>query len=143
MCHLAIEGVFEVCACKILFDEEKIFVLNIYRPPSADVAVFLERFAMSLDYLNRPDFIIFICGDFNIDFSKNTETVENVNCLVSSYGARFLVDKPTRTTETSQTVIDNIASNVSWRCSVDTVAVPISDHDIILKRFKLPMIKCV
>ena len=56
---------------------------------------------------------IFVCGDFNIDLLKH-ETHNNTKQFLDtmySLGLYPLIDKPTRITDSSTTLIDNIFTN--------------------------------
>ena len=56
---------------------------------------------------------IYLCGDFNIHLLKINEVRNHRKCyeLMSSYGLLSHILNPTRETEDSATLIDNIFSN--------------------------------
>jgi hypothetical protein len=48
-----------------------------------------------------------LCGDFNIDFLRDTDRVVQLNALLATYNLTNIMF-PTRITEESSTAIDNI-----------------------------------
>ena len=54
-----------------------------------------------------------MCGDFNIDLLKHESqnSYKNVLDIMYSFGLYPLIDKPTRVTDSSTTLIDNIFTN--------------------------------
>ena len=84
----------------------------IYRTPGSNMDMFIE----SLDKIftdNKPKTSMVICGDFNIDLLKYEEHVGSAKCIDTMYinGLYPLIDKPTRITQQSATLIDNIFRN--------------------------------
>ena len=84
----------------------------IYRTPRSHIDMFIE----SLDKIftdNKPKTSMFICGDFNIDLLKYEEHVGPAKFSDTMYsnGLYPLIDKPTRITQQSATLIDNIFTN--------------------------------
>ena len=74
---------------------------------------------------------LFTMGDFNINlynYSSHTETNDFINLMVSNYLLPHILH-PTRVTDHSATIIDNIFSN---NCELDTLSgnllSQISDH---------------
>ena len=73
-------------------------------------------FIESLDKIftgNKPKTSMFICGDFNIDLLKYEEHVGSAKFIDTMYsnGLYPLIDKPSRITQQSATLIDNIFTN--------------------------------
>ena len=54
---------------------------------------------------------IFVYGDLNIDLLKHESHNSTRNFLDMTYSLGPLIDKPTRITDTSATLIDNIFTN--------------------------------
>ena len=84
----------------------------IYRTPGSNIDMFIE----SLDKIftgNKPKTSMFICGDFNIDLLQYEEHVGSAKFIDTMYsnGLYPLIDKPTRITQQSATLIDNIFTN--------------------------------
>lgn len=68
-------------------------------------------------------------GDFNYNF-VNDKSINNAwNNILNSYSLQQLVDKPTRVTSNSETIVDHLYSNMP--CNIIEVNIPklsISDH---------------
>ena len=86
----------------------------IYRPLNADFDIFQTNFSnilTSIDLEKRPTYLL---GDFNIDLLKHgsdsTAQLFLNNLLSNGFYPR--IDKPTRLTNTTATLIDNIFVNV-------------------------------
>jgi hypothetical protein len=90
--------------------DQKIIIGSVYRHPNTDVDIFIQCFEVVLEKLQNEDGKVFICGDFNIDALKsnsNSRTMEYYNTVLTQ---NFLptITLPTRITESSATIIDNI-----------------------------------
>ena len=84
---------------------------------------------------------IFLCGDLNIDLLKyndNTPTKNFVD-MMFSLGLYQLIDKPTRITDHSATLIDNIFTNeLDSKINSGLLISDISDHLPIFAVCKYP-----
>ena len=84
---------------------------------------------------------IFLCGDLNIDrlkYNDNTPTKNFVD-MVFSLGLYPLIDKPTRITDHSATLIDNIFTNeLDSKINSGLLISDISDHLPIFAVCKYP-----
>ena len=104
--------------------------MSVYRPPNADVTLFTDYFDSILSSINNKN-PCYIAGDFNIDLLKydsNMPTTDYVNCIFSQ---SFLptINKPKMVTDTSATLIDNIATDANLQNSISSIIyVDISDH---------------
>jgi len=86
----------------------------IYRPPNNSIDLFLEKLYECLHKISQENKQIYLMGDYNIDLLSATQNAINsklVNIL-SSYTLYPHIDKPTRITTTSSTLIDNMFSNI-------------------------------
>ena len=105
-----------------------IILSTLYRPPDSLVELFkpIESLLMSIDQENKECIIV---GDFNCDLLKPDK---NNQKHIRSYGFKQLINKPTRTTSDSKTLIDHISTNRP-ECVSDSgvIACGISDHDIV------------
>ena len=84
-----------------------------YRHPKSDIDEYISYMNKCYEKINKEKKVCFIAGDFNIDLLKtdsNSKISEFVN-LTTSNGFLPYITQPTRITETSATVIDNIFSN--------------------------------
>ena len=109
---------------------------NIYRVPKellSDFHLFQEEFDEALELLRTIRSPIYLCGDYNIDLLKiNTKDHYNTfynNLTAAGYLPR--ISLPTRITNHSATLIDNIFS--TELCNNDSAVIVnhISDHQMI------------
>lgn len=79
-----------------------------YRPPSTDLNLFLNDFEDYILNLRTKNTEIFI-GDLNLDISKNSDFMINIYLnILSQRGFFSCINKPTRISENSSSVIDHI-----------------------------------
>ena len=109
-----------------------ILVGCVYRPPNSDFALFNTALINILSEIDRKPFkTVAILGDFNlnlINYSTHPGTYEFVNNF-QTYAYIPCINVPTRITERSQTLIDNIF--VRCRSGIKKAAVlyyDLSDH---------------
>ena len=103
----------------------------IYRPPNDNYEQFKEALTellRKLDLLNKKCFLM---GDFNIDLLKIEENPHANDFLNQMFSSSFypLISRPTRITDTSATLIDNIFVNdikETFKCGL--LFTDISDH---------------
>ena len=83
-------------------------ICTLYRPPNTDVVNFINALETLLCTLKNKT--VYLCGDFNINILNSDRDTNTGNFLdmLYSYGLHPLVTKPTRITEYSKTIIDNI-----------------------------------
>ena len=103
-----------------------------YRHPSSDIAKFTQHLQETLGLIADEDKIIHIMGDFNIDLlnhGHHTLTDEFINLMFSSHLMPSILH-PTRITDTSSTLIDNIFLSNASDCNVlsGNLLSMISDH---------------
>ena len=111
-----------------------IVIGNIYRPntaPYASVRKSTEYLSKSIDYIQknfRHDSIV-IVGDFNVDLAgEDSKETLNFTSELESRGFAELISIPTRENDSSNTLLDHIWVNSSFRNSVGVVSSGISDH---------------
>ena len=87
-----------------------------------------------LNLIVRENKIVFLLGDFNVNLSHNNELsldVEEFKNIFFSHHLFPLINKPTRETNHTATVIDNIFCNVPSPIDISDVGILrpyISDH---------------
>lgn len=117
-------AIIELTACHVI-------VACIYRPPGCDLALFIDFMDQLLTKINSENKIAYLTGDFNVDLLKSDihlPTSQFVDCLLS-HAFLPVINKPTRITEYSQTLIDNIFTNAKLiDCSSLIICTDISDH---------------
>ena len=85
----------------------------VYRHPNIDSRKFTEYMDMTMNKLSKENKLIFVMGDFNLNLlncESHSETNDFLNCMVSHYLLPYILH-PTRVTDHSATVIDNIFCN--------------------------------
>ena len=84
----------------------------VYKPPHTDTEKFLTSFAGTLSSLNNENRPCYLLGDYNFDILKCTSKHNQsfINQMMS-YGFIPKIDRPTRISEFSATLIDNIFTN--------------------------------
>ena len=89
-----------------------IIVCCIYRSPGTNIELFNDYIEGKLKQVkNKP---LYLCGDLNIDLLKTENHVLTKNFLdiLYTFGLFPTINKPTRITSVSATIIDNIFTNV-------------------------------
>jgi len=103
----------------------------IYRPESVKLIDFFPELTRILNVINTENKPSYIMGDFNIDLLKcdHDNKVNDFINLVFSHVFYPTIDRPTRVTETSISLIDNIFTN-DPPSTVDSgvLVTDISDH---------------
>ena len=117
-------------------------VCTWYRPPNSDMDLFneCETFFQRCDAENKE---LILVGDLNCDVSKVSldPHTRQLIFLCSLYQIDQLIDKPTRVTDTSATMIDLVLTNVKENIHASGVIhLGISDHSLIyaVRKFMLP-----
>ena len=96
----------------------------LYRHPSSDLSSFINYLTSTLQKVQEENKVLFKMGDFNINYFN----YDSHNLMISHYLLPHILH-PTRVTDHSATIIDNIFSN---NCEMNTVSgnllSQISDH---------------
>jgi len=124
--------VIECLFIDILLDGKHVLMGAIYRPPNNKI----EDFSDELEKILTCNVLqkykrMFLAGDFNIDllkFDSHQPTRQFFDLLASHYLLPTIC-RPTRITETSATLIDNIFTNVYSDCEKSgIICSDLSDH---------------
>ena len=111
--------------------KSNIIVGCIYRHPGMSIATFnSDFFSPFLQLVSRENKSILLLGDFNINLLKynSSQEVSNFLDLLGSHLILPQVILPTRITETSRTLIDNIFSTITESSISGNILHNISDH---------------
>ncbi|RLU21737.1 hypothetical protein DMN91_006113 [Ooceraea biroi] len=81
----------------------------MYHSPSAPDSVFVDYLEGTERLVLKGDCII--VGDFNINILEDSFYTKKIHTIMSGLGMKQYVDKPTRVTKDSQTIIDLIFAN--------------------------------
>ena len=126
----------ELCEClfiEIIFSNKRNILCGcIYRHPNTSIQDFNLNFLSPLiSKLSLESKLCFIMGDFNIDLIKSSTNMSISNfyqIMCSSYFAPYIL-QPSRVTQNSQTLIDNIFFNsLDYKTSSGNFEYQISDH---------------
>ena len=126
-----LEGVFESTFVEIVRGEGQgnIIVGVVYRPPGGEMGQFNSRMVEIANKLRGKE--VYIMGDFNVDLLKSSSHSPSADYLEGLYATGFypLISLPTRITDVSATLIDNIwTNNLQSKIRSGLVTVRISDH---------------
>ena len=108
-----------------------IIVGVIYRPPEYNIDIFLPEFNVLLDKIAKENKSCYLMGDFNINLTNYHCHASAGEFLDAMYSRMFypLINNPTRITEHTATLIDNIFTNrPENHLKSDTLFTDISDH---------------
>ena len=131
----------------------KSFVVgSIYRPPEGSKYLpkdFEKHFENLINNITLCSKEIILLRDLNIDYLKK-DANRSIKSLMQVNGFSQIINKPTRITESTSTLIDLIyTTNMKVVKKVDVILSSISDHDMVgmvrkFNHFKHPMrtIKC-
>ena len=103
----------------------------MYRPPGAKISEFWEMFEELIDKISDKNKDIIICGDFNIDISKENSQTKKYQDLINMYGLHINNCEGTRITPSTMTCIDHSISNTFY--DLATLRCNISDHYALVK----------
>ena len=116
---------------------QKYLLCNVYRKPGQlldDFTLFLEEFALFVRMVKQLNRSSHICGDYNIDLLK-IKTNKHFNDFFDnliSVGFFPKITLPTRFTEQSSTLIDNVFSNNIEEREISGILLNhISDHQFL------------
>ncbi|XP_065665545.1 uncharacterized protein LOC136086971 [Hydra vulgaris] len=111
---------------------KKIIVNATYRPPSSSLKKFKTHLKPFLTNVNKTRSHAYLVGDFNIDLINHASN-NNVNNFINTllqYNLIPSINKPTRVTNNSSTLLDNIITNNHLNNSLYTgiIKTDLSDH---------------
>ena len=98
---------------EVEFNNIKMYVGVIYCTPDADIRNFCDYLSNILESLNPLNQSCYLMGDFNIDLLKHSTHSPTSEFLDLMFSNSFipLINKPTRITPKSATLIDNVFAN--------------------------------
>ncbi len=112
-------------------DKKNIIVGNIYRAHRSNTDSFINDLNTTLTKISRENKHCYISGDFNFDLLKCND-VHVINDFLSvfyNYNMYPLIDRPTRITPSSATLIDNIFTNVfNHKITSGVIIADLTDH---------------
>lgn len=105
------------------------FLWCLYRPPNSDKS-FWDKLSWSLDKVSDISSKFLILGDLNVDFLENTRLYP-ISDIMMNYDLTNTIHEATRTTDTTNTLIDPILKStdlVSLHSGVINTDNTLSDH---------------
>ena len=104
-----IESIF----IELHIENENIIIGTVYRPPNTNIDTFLEEMSTMLYKCNKEKKKIYILGDYNLDLLKHDTHNPTNDFLELMYSNSLLplINRPTRVTCNTATLIDNIFTN--------------------------------
>jgi len=127
------DDIYESTFVEIETSGRNIIVGCIYRPPNSNLIKFNEIMDNMLKKLINFNKDVYILGDFNINllnWKTHNNTSEFANVIFSN-SFLPLINRPTRVTESSATLIDNILTNShdsTNKCFSGILPTDMSDH---------------
>ena len=135
---------FEVCAVEVTINKVKVAVVSIYKSPSVNYHVYSLIFEALQALIVKYNHVV-ILGDLNIDFlNKETPKYKFFKSqIVEPLGLTQLIQKPTRITKNTQSLIDLIlvSSPQNVKFSDVTVCPFEVDHDLIYMAYNFKKVK--
>lgn len=128
------EGCLEAAGIVIKINNENYTIICIYRPPTSNVNIFLNKLSELVDSLNLKSNCV-LMGDFNIDVLVQSDHKFKLLNFLNEFNLKYLVNQPTRVTQFSQSSLDNIIiNNKLFLKNVKTkvIVTSVSDHFGIL-----------
>ena len=133
---------YDLKTCNIEYESTRVEIKNkkskniiigcTYRHPHYNnLEEFTQYMKNTLFKLNKANKEIYICDDFNINFLKYDEdiVVQEFHNLMTSNGFKLQITLPTRITDSSMTLIDNIYSNMFLNNTFSgNIIIEIADH---------------
>ena len=83
----------------------------VYRPPNSNAVQFNDSLNELLNKVKSEQKTCYIMGDFNFNLVKPDSHATNFLDLMHTFSFRPLIDRPTRITSSSKTLIDNVFTN--------------------------------
>lgn len=103
--RLSVEMHFECAAIKFCYLDFRVILMTVYRSCQGAINIFIKKLEEALYITARfKQFKLIICGDFNINFLKNSNELNLLNDLMETYNISATIQEPTRL----QNCIDNI-----------------------------------
>ena len=128
---IVVDNLLECITIEIMISGHKnVIVSCLYRTPSSNTNNFSEILYDLYSELSVSK-TIFICGDFNLDILKHNfdHAAKHFLDTMYSLGLYPLIDRPSRITDQSSTLIDNIFTNAKEYNNVSGLLVnDITDH---------------
>ena len=108
---------------------------TIYRPPKGNISLFIEKIEFFCQYIfeNFQNYSVTIGGDMNLDLFKldGNAYITEYYTVMNAFGYELVINRPTRVSNNSCTLIDHIwTKNSSGNSNLKSFVVQmvVSDH---------------
>ena len=129
---------FQSIFMKIKHNNQYDVVGMVYRQPDTDPELFIHALQDTLDKISSLNCrFVYILGDWNLDILSHASNprVQDLLSIMSEHMLYPTIDKPTRATATSATLIDNIFTNNTSLLNSLIVHSSITDHFPVISTF--------
>ena len=127
-----VDNTIESLCLEVKVSSKRIILCSTYRVPNTSESIFTDKCSEFMKKVNAQNIHCVIGTDQNIDLLKSDSKLKSYEFLDSVLNNNFLplITKPTRITNTSATLIDNIyVSRKLSECSSSSIIIEdISDH---------------
>jgi exonuclease III len=103
---------FEICALKLNILSNSFTIICTYRSPTGNFPYFLNQSEIILNKIYKTSTEIILCGDLNINYFNDNSRKYLLDSLLASFSLFSTVKFPTRISNNSCTLIDNIYRHV-------------------------------
>ncbi|XP_049816629.1 uncharacterized protein LOC126263579 [Schistocerca nitens] len=118
---------FELSMVKL--PELNYIIINVYRAPSSNIPNFMTKLVL-LNSVSSLNMRIILCGDFNIDLSKNSNAKLDLLNMTKSFNMIPTIHSSTRSTEHTDSIIDQIfITDAGYKFTGEVLSMGYSDHD--------------
>ena len=122
-------GLIETCCVRILNDRDSFLIFGIYRPPGfVEFDLFIDGLHELVNDFNVSGEIIYMLGDFNVNLMTADSNATLFVDMMRSLSFLPLIDVPTRVTDSSESLIDNIWTNQLSSVTTGVLTFDITDH---------------
>ncbi|XP_049767949.1 uncharacterized protein LOC126101318 [Schistocerca cancellata] len=119
---------FELSMVKL--PELNYIIINVYRAPSSNIPNFMTKLEVLLNSVSSLNMRIILCGDFNIDLSKNSSAKLDLLNMTKSFNMIPTILSPRRSTEHTDSIIDQIfITDTCYKFTGEVLSMGYSDHD--------------
>ena len=132
---MSLECQVEMCGISFkMRDNKKVIVICLYRPPNGVFSILHKHLSEVLKRLSLKFDYVILCGDFNVDYLRETHNKKVLCDMLDSYKLRITSTDPTRifhqnNAQMSATCIDYMANNLPENiCNIKITNPLIADH---------------
>jgi hypothetical protein len=122
---------YESLFIEIETEPKNIIIGVLYRPPDSNTHPFIENLSATTEQISKENLPTFICGDFNINLLNTSSHCDTSDFLDSFFSSSMypLIDRPTRVSTKTCSLIDHIYTNIlDAKLSPGVLFNDITDH---------------